>query len=528
MSDHQRAIAELTPKQMELLRLRLSRLQQKDGHDSHGRHAPITPRGGTSDTFPLSFAQQRLWVVDQLAPGNPAYNIALGVRLKGRLDVAALERSLREIVRRHESLRTTFTSRGGTPVQVISPQADVGLALQDLSAFAEPEREAEGERLAAAEARRPFDLERGPLLRVALLKFADDDHVLLRTVHHIVSDKISEDIFVRELATLYEAFSAGRPSPLPPLPIQYADYAQWQREWLGGDVLRGQIDYWETALAGAPPALDLPTDMPRPPVQTFRGARLTREFSPELTAEVEALAEREGCLLFMAILSAFKVVLLHLSGQDDLVVGTTISGRHRQEVAGLIGFFINTLVLRTGLSGDPTLRELMGRVRETVLAAEEHQYLPFEKLVEEMHVERDPSRHPLFQVIFNIQQHSADAETELPGLSLSRFGAADTASVKFDITVFNLKTPDRLIYAFVYNTDLFRERTVARMMDDYDAVLRRALAHPDVRLSELLGMLSEGRQRRLADERAGMKEANLQRLKSVRRRVEGAAAGGRE
>ena len=525
MSDNQRAIAELTPDQLELLQLRLSRLRQKA---DRGRHAPIVPLGRASAAFPLSFAQQRLWVVDQLAPGNPAYNIALGVRLKGRLNVAALERSLGEIVRRHESLRTTFTARGGTPVQVIAPELEVRLTLEDLSALAEAEREAEAERLAAAEARRPFDLERGPLIRAVLLRLGAEDHVLLRTVHHIISDKISEDIFVRELATLYEAFSAGRPSPLAPLPVQYADYAQWQRDWLRGDALEGQIKYWEAALAGAPPTLELPTDMPRPAVQTFRGARLAREFSPELTAEIEALSEREGCLLFMAILSAFKVVLLHLSGQTDLVVGTTISGRHRQEVAGLIGFFVNTLVLRTDLSGDPTFAELMGRARETVLAAEEHQHLPFEKLVEEMQFERDPGRHPLFQVIFNIQQHTADGETSLPGLSLSRFGAADTASVKFDITVFNLKTPDRLIYAFVYNTDLFRERTVAQMMDDYEAVLRRAVARPEVRLGELLEMLSEGRRRRLADEREGMKQANLQKLRSIRRRVAGPAAAGQE
>ena len=520
MSDYQRAIAELTPDQLEWLRRRLSKLQPKA---EVTRHAPIVPRPRGADTLALSFAQQRLWFVDQLAPGNPAYNISLGVRLRGRLDVPALERSLEEIARRHESLRTTFTSRGGTPVQVISPEARVPLSLLDLSAHDEAAREAEAARLAAAEARRSFDLERGPLIRAALLRLGAEEHVLVRTVHHIISDKISEDIFVRELATLYEAFSAGRPSPLPPLPVQYADYARWQREWLQGDVLQSQIGYWETALAGAPPAIELPTDMLRPPVQTFRGARLLREFSPELTAEIEAFSEREGCLLFMTILSAFKVVLFHLSGQSDLVVGTTISGRQRQEVADLIGFFVNTLVLRTDLSGDPTFRELMQRARETVLAAEEHQHLPFDKLVEEMRVERDPARHPVFQVIFNIQQHAGDAETELTGLSLSRFGAADTASVKFDITVFNLKTPDRLIYAFVYNTDLFKEKTVARMMDDYEAVLRRTVAHPEVRVSELLEMLSEGQGRRLAEERAGMKEANLQRLKGLRRRTVSAA-----
>ncbi|HZH15045.1 MAG TPA: amino acid adenylation domain-containing protein, partial [Archangium sp.] len=356
-----------------------------------------TPRNGR---LPPSFSQQRLFFLDQLEPNNPTYNIPAAIRLEGALDRTALERSFSEIVRRHEALRTTFQAdpQEGV-VQVISPPASLSLPATDLSGLPESERETEVLRLAQEEARRPFDLAQGPLLRVALLRLGEHQHVLLVTMHHIVSDGWSVSLLSRELSALYEAFSKGQPSPLAELPIQYADYAGWQRQWLQGDALERQLSYWRKQLSGAPQALELPTDHPRPSVQTSRGASHPLRISKTLSEEISALSRREGVTPFMTLLAAFQVLLHRYSGQDDFCVGSPSAGRNRAELEGLIGFFVNTLVLRGRPSGGLTFRELLAQAREATLEAQAHQELPFEKLVEELKPGRDLSRSPLFQVM---------------------------------------------------------------------------------------------------------------------------------
>ncbi|RMF36691.1 MAG: non-ribosomal peptide synthetase, partial [Chloroflexi bacterium] len=397
MKEIARQIANLPPEKRALLEL----LLKEEGVDLS--RSLILPRKREGNALPLSFAQQRLWFLDQLAPNTPLYNIPDAIRLRGPLDVAVLERSLNEIVRRHESLRTTFRATDGKPVQVIAPTLKLPLPLVDLSGLPKAAREAEVQRLATEEAQRPFDLSRGPLLRVTLLRLGDEEHVALLTMHHIISDGWSMRVLVQELAALYDAFSHGRPSPLPDLPIQYADFALWQREWLQGEVLEEQLAYWKQQLSGSPPVLELPTDRPRPPVQSFRGAHRPFMLPRPLSQAIKALCRREGVTPFMLLLAAFQTLLHRYTGQDDISVGTPIANRNRAEIEGLIGYFANTLVLRTDLSGDPPFRELLKRVREVALGAYAHQDLPFEMLVDALQPERDLSHTPLFQVMFVLQ-----------------------------------------------------------------------------------------------------------------------------
>ncbi|HST58364.1 MAG TPA: condensation domain-containing protein, partial [Longimicrobium sp.] len=332
-------------------------------------------------TEPASYAQERLWFLDRLEPGSANYNIAVARRLGGALDAGALERALGEIIRRHEALRTTFTEVDGAPVQVVAPFGGFALPVEDLSGLDERDREAAVRQRAGEEARRAFDLTAGPLFRAALLRLREEEHVLLITMHHIVSDGWSMGVLFRELSVLYEAYREGGESPLPELPVQYADYAVWQREQLEGETLHRQLAYWRERLSGAPELLELPTDHPRPAVQTYRGASVPVELSPELLERLQALGRSEGTTLYMTLLAAFQVLLSRYSGSEDIVVGSPIAGRARKETEELIGFFVNTLVLRTELGGDPTFREVLGRVRGATLGAYEHQEVPFEKLV---------------------------------------------------------------------------------------------------------------------------------------------------
>ncbi|MDQ3257051.1 MAG: condensation domain-containing protein, partial [Acidobacteriota bacterium] len=342
------------------------------------------PHREHSDQLPLSFAQQRLWFLDQLEPNNSFYNLPQARRINGALNVGALQQTLDALMARHESLRTTFAAVDGSPVQVIAPTLNVTLSVTDLSELPEAEREAEARRLASEAAQRPFDLARGPLVRAGLLRLQAEEHVLLLNMHHIISDGWSTGVFVRELTTLYEAFSAGKPSPLVELPIQYADYAVWQRQWLTGDVLDKQLSYWRKQLTGAPSNLDLPIDKARPAVQSYRGGRQRLVLSQSLAERLKALSQQEGATLFTALLAIFQVLLARYTGQENIIVGTGIAGRNRAETENLIGFFINALALRTDLSGNLGFRELLGRVREVTLGAYEHQDVPFEKLVEEL------------------------------------------------------------------------------------------------------------------------------------------------
>jgi amino acid adenylation domain-containing protein len=434
---------------------------------------PIVPVTRESE-LPLSFAQERLWFLDQLQPGSSVYNLSGAFRLLGLLDSIALERSLNEIVRRHEALRTTFKSVEGLPHQVVAAQVDVPLALIDLSERYESDRESEARRCAAEAVRRPFDLSRGPLLRTTLLRLSQEEHVLLLEMHHIVSDGWSMGILFRELSILYETFSNGKPSPLTELPIQYVDYAVWQRNWLRGEVLETQLSYWKKQLENISP-LNLPTDRPRPAVQSFDGAREALVLSTDLTQALKAVSRKEGATLFMTLLAAFQILLHRLTGQDDIAVGSPIAGRNRSEIEGLIGFFLNTLVLRTDLSGNPTFTELLARVRRRCLEAYAHQDVPFEKLLEELRPERDLSRTPLFQVFFNMVNVAERAKPE--GLKIETISAGRVES-KFDLTIYVRERDGSLHLNWVYNADLFQRDRIREMLSQYEKLLSQILQHP--------------------------------------------------
>ncbi|HJS23819.1 MAG TPA: amino acid adenylation domain-containing protein, partial [Pyrinomonadaceae bacterium] len=464
---------------------------------------PIVPVP-RDEPLPLSFAQQRLWFIDQLQPGSAAYNTPTAVRLTGKLNLEVTRRTFTEIVRRHEALRTTFIARDGQPLQVVHEPEPFEIPITDLSAEPEGEREARVRAMAMAEAQRPFDLQAGPLLRVSLLRLAEEDHVALFTMHHIVSDGWSIGILVRELAALYGAYLKGEESPLPELAVQYGDFAAWQREWLQGELLEKHLDFWRERLRGAPPALELPTDRPRPTVMTQRGAQYSFKLNYELGRGLQELSRHEGVTLFMVLLGAFAVLLKRYTGQQDIVVGSPIAGRNRGEVEGLIGFFVNTLVMRTDVSGDPTFRELLERVKETALSAYAHQDLPFEKLVEELQPERNLAHSPLFQVML-VLQNAPGGELELPGLKLSPLnGDSDSApsegiAVKFELTVTMFETREGLRGSVSYNRDLFDGTTIERMMRHWTRVLEAVVGDATQRISRLPLMTTAERQELLVE-----------------------------
>src|SRR6185312_6727786 len=417
---------------------------------------------GTPVLAPSSFAQQRLWFLDQLEPGGAVYNVPAAVRLEGPLNVKALEQTLSEVVRRHEVLRTTFEVGQGEPVQVIGKAEAVGLPLIDLSQWPESEREAEAERLAREEAQRPFDLRLGPLLRARLVRLSESEHLLLFTMHHIISDGWSVGLLLREVTRLYEAYAQGESSPLSELGIQYADYAVWQREWLQGAVLEEQLKYWREQLQGAPGVLELPADRTRPAVQSFRGGRQRIELAAGLTEQLKALSQLEEVTLFMTLLAGFQVLLWRYTGQTDMVVGAPIANRNRAETESLIGFFVNMLVLRTEISGELSVRELMQRVREVALGAYAHQDIPFEKLVEELQPERNLNRQPLFQVTFALQN------APMPPLELAKLKLTSlephSLPAKFDLKLDLWESAQGLRGTCIYNTDLFDGPTISHMM----------------------------------------------------------------
>jgi hypothetical protein len=425
MSSFADRIAGLSPKKQELL----ARFLEKEQLDFS--RIVIGPRKQGSDTAPLSFAQARLWVMDQLEPNRPIYNMPDTQYLSGAFDLDALQRSLGEIVRRHEILRTTFQMIDGQPVQVIAPPQPLSLDVIDLRHLPEEECQAEAQRLANEESQKPFDLSRGPLFRTRLVRVAEDEHLLLSTMHHIISDGWSLGVMGRELSALYEAFKSGQPSPLPELPIQYADFAVWQREWLQGEVLEKQLDYWREQLGGELPELELPFDRARPARQSYRGAVETFELSTEVARRLKELGRERGTTLFMTLVAAFNVLLWRYSRQHDLLVGTPIANRNRAEVESLIGFFVNTLVLRTKVDGASSFWDLLEQVRETTLRAYDHQDVPFEKLVEELHPERNLSRQPLFQVMFALNDLK---DLQLTGVEF-RWVQTEIRTVKFDMTL---------------------------------------------------------------------------------------------
>jgi amino acid adenylation domain-containing protein len=444
--------------------------------------APIVPVG-RGRPLPLSFAQQRLWFIDRMRPGLPWYNVGIGARLRGALDVPALERALGEIVRRHETLRTVFSVDGDAPVQHVLPFAPPALERAELGDVATGEREDAVDRWMTVTADHPFDLARGPLFRASLLRVADDDHTLVLSMHHVVSDGWSTGVLFRELGALYDAFRRGEPSPLPELAVQYADYAAWQREQLSGERLDAQIAWWRRELAGANTRLELPADRPPPPVQGFRGGVETFAVDEETGAAVRALARREGATLFMALLAAFQVYLSRASGQADLLVGTPIAGRTRREVEPLIGFFVNTLALRLDLSDDPTFSTVLARVREASLGAYAHQDLPFERLVEELKVERDLSRSPLVQVMFALRD-AGEGALALPGLQAEVVGAG-TGTVRQDLMLTMVDEGAGFTGLLEYAADRFDPETAARMAAHFRVLLAAAAADPAARVSTL-------------------------------------------
>ncbi|HEY6929688.1 MAG TPA: amino acid adenylation domain-containing protein, partial [Thermoanaerobaculia bacterium] len=461
---------------------------------SAGQDPNAIPRRTDPDFAPLSFAQQRLWFLEQLEPGLSINNIPLILRLAGPLDVAALQSALGAIVRRHESLRTCIQVRDGQPIQWIAPEARVPLPKVDLSSRIETDREPEALRLAAIEIREPFDLTHAPMLRARLFQIAAEDHLLVVTMHHIAADGWSIGVFFRELGILYEAHSNSLPASLPDLPIQYADFAVWQRSSLQGELLEDQLSYWRERLQGAPALLDLPTDRPRPALQSYRGAVHRFVMPLSLLQQLKALSRREGATLFMTLISAFQVLLSRYSGQSDVLVGSPIAGRTELETEGLIGCFINTLVLRTDLSGDPTFQELLRQVADSAFGAYARQDLPFERLVEELRPARSLGHSPLFQVLFSLQnaprEECAFAKLRATIVRLERVQS------RFDLSLEAVEKPDGLSCSLVFNTDLFDAETAAQMSEHFGNLLRGIVANPQSKVSSL-PLLSETERHRL-------------------------------
>ncbi|HEV8581216.1 MAG TPA: amino acid adenylation domain-containing protein [Thermoanaerobaculia bacterium] len=484
-----------------------------DAARGEGAPAPLRrmPRG---DFPPLSFAQRRLWFLAQVDPGNPVYNIANALRVRGRLQVAPLAAALREVVRRHEALRTTFPSEQGEPRQRIAPSLDLPLPVGDLSGLPRAAREAEARRLVDAEARRPFDIARGPLLHPLLLRLELEEHVVILTLHHIVGDAWSSALLIRELAALYDAFAQGLPSPLPELPIQYADFAAWQHEWLQGEVLDEQLRYWKRLLSGAPPVLDIPADRPRPAAPTTRGGHLYLQLSEALTEGLKGIGRREGATLFMVVTAAYMALLRYLTGRQDVVVGTDVANRHRLETEGLIGFFINQLVLRTDLAGNPTFRELLARVRDTALGAYAHQDLPFERLLDLLQVERSLQHAPLFQTKLFFQNVPTQ-EIHLAGLELVPL-PSDSCGAKLDLTLACWETPGGLRVWANYSTDLFEAATVGRLLALFDELLTRIAEDADARIDDLNRCLAETEKGIRRMETKERQQLDFQKFKAVK------------
>jgi amino acid adenylation domain-containing protein len=447
----------------------------------------IAPRGPNAPAQ-LSFAQERLWFLDQLNPVSSVYNVPLAVRLSGPIDPSVLAQSVNEIVRRHDALRTTFVKVDGQPVPIVSPELKVELSIIKFVSHPKAECEASAHSLLGEEAARPFDLTKGPLIRTTLLRLDEHDHLFLVVMHHIVSDGWSLVLFFQELSAIYDAFARGEQSPLSELTIQYADYAAWQREWLKGELLQKQLAYWQENLAGELPVLDLPTDRPRPAVQTFRGAREWLVLSEDLTSSITAFGRREGVTLFITLLAAFKVLLCRYTGQEDVIVGSPIANRPQTETESLIGFFLNNLALRSDLSGNPGFRGVLARVRKTALEAYANQDVPFEKLIEALRPERSLSRTPIFQVYFNLFNF-AD-EIKLPGSDetvsfVEAWAQSDEDLSKFDLTLYAGQRGRKLKLALVYNTDLFDADSIRRMLAQFQGLLESGVADPEKPISEL-------------------------------------------
>jgi amino acid adenylation domain-containing protein len=473
-------------------------------------------RASRESELELSYAQQRLWFIDQLEGGSASYNVPAALRLKGEVNVSVLEQVMRELVRRHEVLRTTFASVEERAIQIIHDAESVPVRLVNLRTLPEARRAAEAQRLIGEQARKPFNLACGPLFRVTLLQVTEEEHILLLTMHHIVSDAWSVGVLIQEVTSLYQAYSNGTSSGLAELTIQYADFAVWQRAWLQGQVLESHLDFWKRQLAGVRPTLNLPTSRPRPAKPTFRGMRQAFQLSAALSRELRDLSRREGVTLFMTLLAAFQTLLYRYDNADDIVVGANIANRDRHGTEKLIGFFINMLVMRTDFSGNPGFRQLLSRIREVALSAFAYQDLPFEKVVEELQPERDLSHSPLFRVVFNFNNTMAQ-RLDLAGLALERI-PVERERANFDLTLFMFDDPHILSGTWAYNTDLFDAAAIKRISDNFLTLLQSIVAEPDARLTSL-EMFSEAEKNERALREKQWEEANLEKLKRVKRKV---------
>ncbi|HEU5379926.1 MAG TPA: amino acid adenylation domain-containing protein [Ktedonobacteraceae bacterium] len=492
--DQRKRLAELSPQE------RLAFFEQLK-RDKKAQAAPatlpLTRRTQEDGPIPLSFAQQRLWFLEQFEPGTSLYNMPELLQLKGALHYAALQRALDQLVARHEVLRTTFSAIDGEPIQIVAPLQKLALPVIDLQGLSAEDREAESLHLIEQEEQRPFDLVQGPLLRIALLRLAEEEHILILIWHHIISDGWSRGVFVRDLTTLYTAALRNDPSALPALPVQYADFALWQRQWLQGAVLQKQLAYWKNQLANLP-ALRLPTDHPRPVARSVRGSWISHQVPTHIAARLQELSQQEHDSLFMILLAAFALLLARYTGGDDIPVGTVIANRNRTEVENLIGFFVNTLVLRIDLTGNPNFRALLKRVRDMCLEAYAHQDLPFERLVDEMQPERDISvSNPLIQVMFVLQNAPKNTLT-LPGLSLQPL-IAETRTAKFDLTLYVLNSQQEMFLETEYNSDLFEEATMQRMLSHLEVMLEAIATDPDQPLASIRLLTAAERQQLLVE-----------------------------
>jgi hypothetical protein len=462
---------------------------------------------------PLSFIQQQLWLWEQLQPGTAVYNLPAALRLTGPLDTRALEQSLNEIVRRHEALRTTFTIESGQPVQVIAPELRLELPIKQLAPDA---REMRVREYAAAEAEQPFDLTNGPLIRAKLLRLDQTDHVLLLTLHHIVCDGWSIGVLFRELTLLYDAYRQGQPSPLPELTVQYADYAAWQHNWLQGELLEQHLNYWRKQLHGITGVLELPPSRVRPPIQTYTGARHSLVLEPELSRALKNVSRRHGSTLFMTTLAAFNLLLSFYTGSDDVVVGTDVANREREETENLIGFFVNQLPLRTHTGGNPRFVELLGRVRQVALDAYMHQATPFEKIVDLVQPQRDLSRSPLFQIKV-VFQNAPLSRLELGELEISSLDV-DTGAAKLDLTVFIEETSHGLLVMFEYNADLYSDAEMRWLAKQYERVLKLVSEDEEVRVDVVREMLRASDQQQRNIQQNQLRNIGRQSLAQARRR----------
>lgn len=507
MNDISARIAALSPEKRQLL---LRSLNNKKTSES----PQITKSHRGIDRFPLSFAQQRLWFLDQLQPGNPAFNIFLPMRLTGQLNLEALKRSFNEVINRHEALRTIFTLVNGEPFQVIIPNLELNIPVIDLQQS--PAREAEILRLTHQAAQLPFNLGQAPLLRVTLLRLATTEHVLLLAMHHIIADGWSIGVLARELNILYKSFCQNQPSPLPNLPIQYVDFAIWQRQWLQGEYLAAQIRYWQRQLANIP-VLQLPTDYPRPTVQTFRGARQAFLLPKPTLEKLKAINPHKGITLFMILLAAFQTLLYWYTGQEDIAIGTDIANRNQPETKDLIGFFANQLVLRTNLSGNPTFEELLQRVREITVDAYANQDLSFDKLVDIINPERRLNCSPLFQVKI-ILENTQVTNLNLTGLTVSP-AKFESPTTQLDLLLELTEKQEGLVGVLEYDTDLFSDVTARQILNNFEAILQHIIEKPNIYLQDLIEKITHSDQQNELIQKKKTKEQYQQKLKLTKRKI---------